>query len=396
VTLRICRQRRAKSPNGVIPRIDPRRHEPDSEPAFIERLGTTTGLPRRDPHMDKRQRLRRELRLPRTAERSGSIERVSHMPAPVLVADDVPWVVVVSMPEEPWADAEREIMGAARRIADEIAGGVVLVRVGQGPVAADLGPLGADRVVALPSTGDPDRLAAHVVSTADRFKARHVLFGEGGADADIARRTALLLDVRPATSLQMISGETAISQKPGARTEVSRPMPKVMTLAAGRFDPCEAGIPREGRRVEVELGSMHEAIRDLGTIASSQVDAPLGEARFIVSAGDGVTDWTVFREAAEALGGTVAGSRQVVDAGHLPRHRQVGASGTLVEARCYLAFGISGAPQHLQGIQRCRYVVAVNTDLHAAMIKRADLAIIADAQKVMPELVRLARGSGDA
>jgi electron transfer flavoprotein alpha subunit len=50
----------------------------------------------------------------------------------------------------------------------------------------------------------------------------------------------------------------------------------------------------------------------------------------------------------------------------------------------------------LQGIQRCRYVVAVNTDLHAAMIKRADLAIIADAQKVMPELVRLARGSGDA
>ncbi len=95
---------------------------------------------------------------------------------------------------------------------------------------------------------------------------------------------------------------------------------------------------------------------------------------------------------AAALKATEGGSRVVCDAGLLPRDRQVGASGTLVEPRCYLAFGIAGAPQHLQGIERCERVVAVNTDLHADMVKRSDLAIIQDAQAVMPALVRRARG----
>ncbi|MDJ0933000.1 FAD-binding protein [Breoghania sp.] len=83
------------------------------------------------------------------------------------------------------------------------------------------------------------------------------------------------------------------------------------------------------------------------------------------------------------------GSWVVCDQGHLPGERQVGAFGILVTAGCYFALGISGAPQHLQGITRVGSVIAVNTDLHAEMIKRADLAIVADAQAVMPALLRL-------
>lgn len=75
------------------------------------------------------------------------------------------------------------------------------------------------------------------------------------------------------------------------------------------------------------------------------------------------------------------------DAGHLPRAMQVGASGTLLNANCYIALGISGAPQHLQGIGSVEHVVAVNTDLHAAIIARAELAIIADAHAVMRALL---------
>ena len=118
---------------------------------------------------------------------------------------------------------------------------------------------------------------------------------------------------------------------------------------------------------------------------------PLPEADFIVSAGNGVTDWADFHAVAAALGAAEGGSRVVCDAGMLPRERQVGASGSLVEPRCYLAFGIAGAHQHLQGIVRCERVLAINTDLHAEMVKRADLAIVADAQKVMPALARLAK-----
>ncbi|MEA2779555.1 MAG: electron transfer flavoprotein alpha subunit, partial [Rhodospirillaceae bacterium] len=133
------------------------------------------------------------------------------------------------------------------------------------------------------------------------------------------------------------------------------------------------------------------AIGDGGLAASDPNAVPLTEADFIVSAGNGVTDWSAFHEVAAALGAAEGGSRVICDAGLLPRARQVGASGSLVQPRCYLAFGIAGAPQHLQGITRCERVLAVNTDLHAEMVKRADLAIIADAQAVMPALARLAR-----
>lgn len=393
--MRIHRQRRAPSAPGTVPRVDPRKHEADTRADAVERSGAS-GLLRRDPRKDKDQRLRRELHTARATSRIGQNTHLPVAPQRIVLADDVSWIVVVSLSEEPWPDAERELLGAAHRVADEIGGGVVMVRVGFQAPATDLGQIGADRAVLLPLMTDPDALAAHVVAVTEHFNARHVFFGEGGADADVARRTAILLGERPATSLHLLSSERATFQEAGGRTEVCRPLPRVATLAPGRFDVYESGVAREGRRIEIELDEKTSGVRDLGVVTASQLDAPLDEARFIVSAGDGVNDWEAFRGVTEALGGTLAGSRQVVDAGHLPRHRQVGASGTLVEARCYLAFGISGAPQHLQGVQRCRYVIAVNTDLHAAMVKRADLAIIANAQQVMPALARLAGGQADA
>jgi electron transfer flavoprotein alpha subunit len=393
--IRIRRQRAAPSAPGTVPRIDPRRLETDHAAEPVERLGAS-GLPRRDPHKDKGQRLRRELRTGRPVARTGRIERPHATRQRTVLADDGPWIVIVSLLEEPWPGAERELVGAAHKVAGETGGGVVLVRVGFQDAKADLGEIGADRAVLLQPATDPDVLATRVVAVMERFKARHVFFGESGTDADVARRTAVLLGERPATSLHRISEGQATFHEAGGRTEVSRPLPRVATLAPGRFDGYEGGELREGRWVEIDRDGIVPGVRDLGIVATSQLDAPLGEARFIVSAGDGVTDWDAFYGVAEALGGTIAGSRQVVDAGHLPRHRQVGASGTLTEARCYLAFGISGAPQHLQGVQRCRHVVAVNTDLHAAMVRRADLAIIADAQQVMPALAGLAGGNADA
>ena len=109
----------------------------------------------------------------------------------------------------------------------------------------------------------------------------------------------------------------------------------------------------------------------------------------MVSAGNGIRDFDLFRRVAAALGGTPGASRVVCDSGDMPRAAQVGASGTVLAADCYLALGIAGAPQHLQGIAGCRHVIAVNTDLHAAMVERAELAIVSDAHAVMGALVRL-------
>jgi len=131
-------------------------------------------------------------------------------------------------------------------------------------------------------------------------------------------------------------------------------------------------------------------IEDLGPVAVDPAQIPMAEAEFILSGGNGVRDWDLFHRAAAALGATEGASRVAVDDGHMPRNRQVGATGTWVTARVYLAVGISGAIQHLQGIGACDKVVAVNMDPGCDMIKRADLSVIGDSTAILQALIRLA------
>lgn len=113
----------------------------------------------------------------------------------------------------------------------------------------------------------------------------------------------------------------------------------------------------------------------------------MAEAEFIVSGGNGVKDWALFHKATTALGATQGASRVAVDDGHMPRDRQVGATGTWVTARVYMAVGISGAIQHLQGIGACDKVVAINMDPGCDMIKRADLSVIGDSAAILQALI---------
>jgi len=206
---------------------------------------------------------------------------------------------------------------------------------------------------------------------------------------DIGRRVAALLGETPAVHVMRLSASEAASRGNGGHSDYLRIPPRLLLLAAETADP-PADTKREARALPAPSVSSAARIEDRGIAATDPNAMPLPEADFIVSAGNGVTDWAAFHAVATALGAAEGGSRVVCDAGLLPRGRQVGASGSLVEPRCYLAFGIAGAPQHLQGIVRCERVLAVNIDLHAEMVKRADLAIIADAQAVMPALTRLA------
>jgi electron transfer flavoprotein alpha subunit len=128
-------------------------------------------------------------------------------------------------------------------------------------------------------------------------------------------------------------------------------------------------------------------IEDLGAVAVDPAATPMAEAEFIVSGGNGVKDWALFHRATMALGATEGASRVAVDDGHMARNRQVGATGTWVTARVYMAVGISGAIQHLQGIRACDKVVAVNLDPGCDMIKRADLSVIGDAAAILAALI---------
>ena len=116
----------------------------------------------------------------------------------------------------------------------------------------------------------------------------------------------------------------------------------------------------------------------------------LTAAEIIVAAGRGVKEeknLALVRQLAEALGGEIAASRPICDAGWLPMERQVGSSGQTVAPTLYVALGISGAIQHLVGMKGARTVIAVNKDAEAPIFELADYAVVGDLFEIVPVLI---------
>jgi len=385
--LRIERRRLAPpGPNGRI-RRDPR----------AERLGIAPPQAAAAEAVGPSGRIRRDPRAARGPGRAApALPAEPPQPAlPRRAAVENPSCVVLAIPdlEDGRLDShDRDLLGAARLLADTGNGNVVAL-VPEG-ASADFVASGADFLlpVALPSGYAPEARTAAILAAIERLAPRHVLFADRPvAGGDIGRRVAAALGEIPAARVLRLSPQEAASRGNGGASDFLRQPPRIILLAPEAADPASGALWEARPLPAIDPGAATARLGDNGLAATDPNAVPLTEADFIVSAGNGVTDWPAFHEVAAALGAAEGGSRVVCDAGLLPRGRQVGASGSLVEPRCYLAFGIAGATQHLQGITRCERVLAVNTDLHADMVKRADLAVIADAQLVMPALARLAR-----
>lgn len=309
---------------------------------------------------------------------------------PIVVAAPACLILaVLDLPGGRLERADQGLLAAARDLADQLDGAVLALTLHG---RHDLTRAGVDRHVFLdlPERWSPEVAMGAILAVLAAYAPRHVLFAETPLlGADRARRLAVATGLEAAFAVHRLDKDQVRAR--GAGIDLVGPIPPILTLHEILLADTPLPDLREARPLEVDFTPGQDSIEDLGEVEVDLTGAPLAEADLIASAGDGVTDWTGFHELAQLLNATVGGSRQVCDRGLLPRDRQVGASGTLVEPKAYLAFGISGAPQHLQGIERCQRVVAVNTDLHAKMIERADLAIVADAQLVMPALAHLLR-----
>jgi electron transfer flavoprotein alpha subunit len=130
--------------------------------------------------------------------------------------------------------------------------------------------------------------------------------------------------------------------------------------------------------------------KDFEEVAVADVD--ITSADFLLSVGRGIGDkenLPRFEELADKMGATLSVSRPIVDAGWMPNARQVGQSGKTVKAKVYLAFGISGAVQHLAGMKSCGTIIAVNSDPEAAIFNVAHYGAVADLFEVVEELEKL-------
>ena len=116
---------------------------------------------------------------------------------------------------------------------------------------------------------------------------------------------------------------------------------------------------------------------------------PLAEATIVVSAGRGMKDpsnWGMIEELADLLGATTACSRPVADVGWRPHHEHVGQTGIAIRPNVYIAIGISGAIQHLAGVNNSRNIIVINKDPEAPFFKAADYGICGDLFEVVPKL----------
>ena len=121
---------------------------------------------------------------------------------------------------------------------------------------------------------------------------------------------------------------------------------------------------------------------------------PLPEAERVVSAGRGVKDpgnWGIIEELATELGATTACSRPVADSGWRPHHEHVGQTGIAIRPNLYIAIGISGAIQHLAGVNNSKVIVVINKDAEAPFFKAADYGVVGDLFDVVPKLTQAIR-----
>jgi electron transfer flavoprotein alpha subunit len=196
--------------------------------------------------------------------------------------------------------------------------------------------------------------------------------------------TGLPVSVNP-----FIVRKRVFSGKAIARMEIKSPV-KILTLSQNSYELIKTDNKAAIESVDSQLTP--------GTIKTliSKVEKQTGkiiltDAEIVVSGGRGMKspgNWGPLEELAGILGAALACSRPVSDEGWRPHEEHTGQTGKIIAPNLYMAFGISGAIQHLAGVSSSKYIIAVNTDKDAPIFEAADYGIVGDALKVIPELLR--------
>lgn len=303
------------------------------------------------------------------------------------------------------SDVTFEMLGAGRQVADALHAPLNAALVGHG-VDALAPPLGlADRVLVVETPGlelpPPKTVATLLHGLMERQHGDLVLVGgtnlSMGVGAMLSRRAGLPF-VNFGRALRVEGGGlTVTSQLFGGKilSDVRLPDARGIVCAYPGCFPADAG--RSDRTPSVETVTLPAETPEVAFgrfIEPDAGDVDITKQDILVAVGRGMQtldNLTLAEELAEVLGGAVCGSRPVVDQGWLPLTRQVGKSGMSVKPRLYLALGISGAPEHVEGMQNSRMTIAVNTDANAPIFDVAQYGFCGDVLELLPALTERVR-----
>jgi electron transfer flavoprotein alpha subunit len=302
-----------------------------------------------------------------------------------------------------------ELLGKGRELADELEVELTAILLGSEiePLSSDLIAYGADKVIVvddpallhyteeryafamteISSKFNPEIILAGATATGRSFIPRVAINLRTGLTADctglkIDLETRNLLQTRPAFGGNIMA--TIIT--PNHRPQMATVRHKVM-------NPMERDNERSGIVLmeSVDFPEDWKVSEYMDFVKEQTNLINIVEANIIVSGGRGLKEaanFKILEELAVALGGAVGASRAAVDSEWIPYSHQVGQTGKTVKPRIYIACGISGAVQHLAGMQSSDYIIAINRDPDAAIFKAADLGIVGDLFEIVPKLTK--------
>ncbi|MGY0372210.1 electron transfer flavoprotein subunit alpha/FixB family protein [Clostridium sp. JNZ J1-5] len=303
-----------------------------------------------------------------------------------------------------------ELLGKGREIADKLGVELTAVLLGNkiDNIAKELLAYGADKVI----YAEDERLA-HVTTDAytkvicdlvNEKKPEVMFIGASFLGRDLGPRIAgrlgtgltadcTGLDVEEGTG-HLLMTRPAFGGNLMATIMCTEHRPQMSTVRPGVFDKLAKDESKVSEAKIEKVTPVLEAadlrIKVVEAVKIAKEVADIGEAEVLVSGGRGVgskENFALLQELADALGGTVAGSRAAVENGWIDHALQVGQTGKTVRPKLYIAVGISGAIQHLAGMQDSDYIIAINKDADASIMHVADLGLVGDFTKIIPELV---------
>lgn len=325
-----------------------------------------------------------------------------------------------------------ELLGEGYRLSREIGGDTkvcaLLVGDETDGLVDELYAYGADTVYQIShpllKTYTTDGYAKVITDAIQAEKPEIVLFGATHIGRDLAPRIAARLDTgltADCTRLDINTGKymdyltnyttastaglDAESQDKGlkqtrpafggnlmATIVTPRTRPQMATVRPGVMERLEQDTARKGQLIQIkpELAEKDIHVQVLNVVKEAKELVSLTDAQIICSGGRGLGNaegFELIKAFADKVGGVVGASRAAVDSGWIDASHQVGQTGTTVKPKIYFACGISGAIQHLAGMQTSDIIVAINKDPEAPMMQLADYAICGDLKKVIPEIM---------
>jgi len=302
-----------------------------------------------------------------------------------------------------------ELLGKGREIADKLGVELTALLLGHKNIeemTKELGAFGADKVLVC-----DNELLTHystdgytkVINEVVNAKKPEILFiGASFIGRDLGPRVAgrlstgltadcTSLDVDAETN-NLLMTRPAFGGNLMATIVCGDHRPQMSTVRPGVFEKLAKDENRtfQVEKFDVQLSASDIRTETIEVVKSVKEMVDITEADIVVSGGRGVgckENFALLQELADVMGGTLAGSRAAVDNGWVEKAVQVGQTGKTVRTTIYIACGISGAIQHLAGMQDSNYIIAINKDSDAPIMKAADVALVGDFAKVIPEMI---------